>query len=114
MVNITLTDSNTVIVVDTTIYNDKVISKVLYWYADDFIITRENIAADRQKIVFTAKNNFTPEKSEIIKSRLSRDFVDYKTREIIQQETQDIRNILYVKAFANCDDFVEFDFTTGE
>ncbi len=115
MVDAILTSDNVVTVIaDTAIYNDSVISKVLYWLSAEFIITRENVSdSTRQKITLTAAKEFTSVELEKMKARLSRDFADYKTREIVRQETQDIRNILYVKAFANSDDFVEFNFSTG-
>ena len=37
------------------------------------------------------------------------DLIDYKNRDLITNETKDIRNILYVKAFANNDDFEDFN-----
>jgi His-Xaa-Ser system protein HxsD len=34
---------------------------------------------------------------------------DYKLREIIREETKDINTILYLKAFADCDQLIEED-----
>ena len=50
-----------------------------------------------------------PNGVEFIQEKLSCDFTDFKTREIIYNETKDIRTILYVKAFANNDDFEDYN-----
>ena len=42
-------------------------------------------------------------------SKFNQDLIDYKNRDLIMHETKDIRNILYVKAFANNDDFEDFN-----
>ena len=47
---------------------------------------------------------------ESISRKINANFIDYKNREIVESETRDLRNILYAKAFANSDDFVEFEF----
>ena len=41
--------------------------------------------------------------------KFNQDLIDYKNRDLITNETKDIRNILYVKAFANNDDFEDFN-----
>lgn len=63
-----------------------------------------------QTIIVSASNPITQEAFDRIRKKLSVDFVDYKNRALIASETRDLRNILYAKAFANSDDFVEFEF----
>lgn len=46
-----------------------------------------------------------PLNEEELKKRFLQRLNDYKLREIIFEETKDIRTILYAKAFADCDDF---------
>lgn len=114
MYNIEHKDDNLIVLyVDTKIYNDNVISKVLYWLSKDYIISRKHIAGSaNQKICFNKINGIISEKEFYdVKERLNRDFIDFKTRQIIDDETKDLRNILFVKAFANRDDFIEFDFS---
>ena len=36
------------------------------------------------------------------REEIAQQFMDYKVREIVRTETEGIRNILYLKAFANC------------
>lgn len=97
--------------VDLTIYSETIIDKVLYWWSDQFAIMRKNIPHTTfQEIILVASCPVSPEDFLVIRQKLSGDFIDYKNRSIIESETRDIRNILYAKAFANCDDFVEFEF----
>ncbi len=97
--------------VDLSIYNESVIDKVLYWWAGNYVITRRNETGTTiQTIVFSAPNPITREEFDRMRLKLSADFIDYKNRAIIDSETRDLRNILYAKAFANSDDFVEFEF----
>jgi hypothetical protein len=44
---------------------------------------------------------------EILLTKIKRDLVDFKTRDIISAETRNIREILIAKAFANDDSFDE-------
>ena len=101
--------------VDTSLFSDSVISKILYWLSDRYIVYRESLPdPHKQRIVLTLHDSTTviqPTDFDRLKQKLSQDFTDFHTREIIQQETIDIRNILFVKAFANRDDFVEFHFS---
>ena len=102
---------NVVLNVDKSIYDESVIDKVLYWWAGDYVITRRNTPGTSvQTIIVSASNPITQEAFDRMRKKLSADFVDYKNRALITSETRDLRNILYAKAFANSDDFVEFEF----
>lgn len=97
--------------VDKSIYDESVIDKVLYWWMADYVITRQNnLGTTIQTFVFSAPYPIPREVFEKMRQKLSADFIDYKNRAIIVAETRDLRNILYAKAFANSDDFVEFEF----
>ena len=41
-----------------------------------------------------------------VKKRLSQLLTDYQMREVITAETKDIRNILFIKAFANVEELL--------
>ena len=102
---------NLVLKVDTDIYDNWVIDKVLYWLSDDYIITRKSDTANHiQEITLSLKAGHRQMDIDTIKERLSNDFIDYKNRQTISKETANIRDLLFAKAFANCDDFVEFTF----
>lgn len=96
--------------VDASIFNENVLSKALYWYADKFIIYWEKIDNSIHQITLTYKANIHRIYSfnDII-NKLNQDLIDYKNRDIIINETRNIRDILYVKAFANNDDFEDFN-----
>lgn len=100
-----------VLCVDTSIYDDWVIEKVLYWLTGDYIITRANQdKSSIQTITLEIKKGHHGEEFQQMKERLSNDFIDYKNRQTIARETANIRDLLFAKAFANNDDFVEFTF----
>lgn len=101
-------DSSTVSFnVDLKVFNERVLSKVLYWISDKYIISWKN-ESDIAKINLECKiGSITKNDIEILKERLSQDFIDFKTREIINQETKTIRELLLVKAFSATDDFDE-------
>lgn len=97
--------------IDTSIYDDWVIEKVLYWWSSDYIITRKNDAnLKRQIITLELKPDHKETSFLEIQEKLSTDFIDYKNRQTIAKETANIRDLLFAKAFANSDDFVEFTF----
>ncbi len=99
-------------IVDTSIYNDHVISKVLYWLVESFYIERESISNNKEQITLERKTGVISDTElHILKEKLNRDFIDFKTRDIVNRETQDIRDILYIKAFANDDDFEDYNLT---
>ena len=112
MTDIELTPEGQIILyVDTTIYNGAIIDKVLYWYVDKFLIKRQNEPnSPIQTIILSASTPISQQEFTYLSKKLSTDFIDYKNRFIIAEETRDLRNILYAKAFANSDDFKEFDF----
>lgn len=89
--------------VDQNVYSDAVISKVLYWLSADFVIERKAISPSCQYIQLTCKREDVSVK-DLLKFReeIAQQFMDYKVREIVRIETEGIRNILYLKAFANC------------
>lgn len=96
--------------IDTSIFSESVIAKALYWYAELFYIywnKRDNsIHEITLELKPNANNSYT---FEYVTSKFSQDLIDYKNRDLIMYETKDIRNILYVKAFANNDDFEDFN-----
>jgi His-Xaa-Ser system protein HxsD len=101
------------IIVDTTIFNEIVISKVLYWLSPNFIIYRNSVDANHQNIILEQKQlPISPNEFENLKFKINQDFIDYQNREIINKETKDIRTILYIKAFANNDDFEDYNLIT--
>lgn len=97
--------------IDLKIFNETVVSKSLYWLSDKFVIYTA-LKNDIQEIGLELKNgNIDTSGFEMLKQKINQHLIDYKTRDIINQETKDIRNILYVKAFSNNDSFDDFYLT---
>lgn len=111
MINAELKTPNTFcFTIDTSIFSENIITKVLYWYAESFIIywnkKSNNIYEITLKLKPHTKESYT---FGYITCKFNQDLIDYKNRDLITQETKDIRNVLYVKAFANNDDFEDFN-----
>lgn len=113
MTNYERIDSNSIVFnVDLRIYPDIVISKALYWLAGAFIIERSSINDYVQRIVLEKKDSILSKEDFVeLKIKLNQDFTDFKLRSIIDVQTQNIRDILYVKAFADNDDFEDYNLT---
>lgn len=96
--------------IDASIFNEKVLTKVLYWYSDSYIIYWSRLNENIHEITLVLKRDGNRHYSfECITNKLNQDLIDYKNRDIILNETKDIRNILYVKAFSNNDDFEDYN-----
>lgn len=88
------------ILVDRKIYSDNCITKAVYWLSRDYLIIR-TIAGDNEKICFSPKQGAKTDKE--IQSEVFDKLNDFKLRQIIENETHDIRTILYAKAFSESD-----------
>lgn len=87
--------------IDRNIYSDACISKAIYSLSKDYAISR-NLEGNVENL------NIIPlgEKQEQcrIEAQIFNALNDYKLRQVIEDETHDIRTILYAKAFADFDD----------
>lgn len=87
--------------IDRNIYSDACISKATYSLSKDYAISR-NLEGNIEIL------NIIPlgEKQEQcdIEAQVFNTLNDYKLRQVIEDETHDIRTILYAKAFADFDD----------
>jgi len=87
---------------DTSIYSKNAILKCLYWFGDKFH-TNISITNDVYCISLTPLTtaNIKDEELELYLQKLERDIIDFQLRDIIIQETQNIRDLLVAKAFSN-------------
>lgn len=92
---------------DRRIYSDSVISKAVYWLSNRFIINRSILNDDSEELIIEAKNNDINE-NEVYLS-LMQVLNDFKLRQIIADETREIKTILYAKAFAEDENLCEED-----
>lgn len=110
MIDFVWFDNRCELTIDLSIFNDRVLSKVTYWLSDEYVIYQQNRDNNIQSITLEKKQGSVSEKeSGILKERINQLLIDFKNRDIINQETRNIRDILYVKAFANNDDYEDFN-----
>lgn len=92
--------------IDRRIYSDECVSKAVYSIAKAYAVNRR-VADDNTEILTitpTVQEN-DRHTEEVFLSALN----DYKLRQIIEDETHDIRTILYAKAFLDLEDMDEND-----
>lgn len=95
--------------IDKQVFNDEIISKTVYWQSAEFVIDRK-VKSNVETITFqTSDNNSSKIDVELVMSKFNQKLNDFKLRQIIEEETKDIRTILYIKAFANNDDFEDYE-----
>lgn len=95
---------------DASVFSESVVLKVLYWLTDDYLIYYKSTDDHIQIIILEKKDEFISEDEfRILKENINQRFIDFKNRDIIIQETKNIRDILYIKAFANNDDYEDFN-----
>lgn len=98
--------------VDFVQYEDAVVSKVCYWLSGRYIVCRESAHHTFCRITLERPGKaFTDDDFDTVRLEVSQSFADFKLRAIIGRETHAIRNILYIKAFANNDDFEDYNLT---
>lgn len=98
-------DNRAIVKIDLGIYSKEVVTKVVYWLSRDF-----TIMLDREdKIMTLSLESQNVVSWDKVKKHLSQMLTDYKMREVITAETKDIRNILFIKAFANVEDLLADD-----
>ena len=95
-------------IIDKRIYNDSVISKVVYWLSGDYKIVRNTLDEFTEKIDFVP-NNSDSDSINQFENRFFQSLNDFKLRQIVANETRDIKTILYAKAFAEDEDLSEED-----
>lgn len=90
--------------IDKRIYSDACVSKTVYCLAKNYTINRSVIDDQTELLTITPTNH---EDNTHIEKMVLETLNDYKLRQIIEEETHDIRTILYAKAFADFDDIDE-------
>ena len=93
------------ITIDRAIFSDETISKAVYWETNQYSVTRQ-LNGNSETLCFEPKPN-CQEDEKILKERFLTRLNDFKVQQIVDNETKDLRTILYIKAFANNDDLEE-------
>lgn len=91
-----------VLSVDSSLFPEPVLVKALYWMGDRFSVTMErrpdSAAID---VTFRAVGHL-PDWSAV-EARFRRDLIDFRTRQLVADETRSIRELIAAKAFAAMD-----------
>ena len=95
-----------IIEIDRNIYSDSCISKTIYWFSSSYVCERKFIE-EKEYIDITPNDKTSDTNEESIKTVFLQALNDYKLREIVREETKDINTILYLKAFADCNELLE-------
>ncbi len=85
--------------IDRKIYSDSCISKTVYALADKYAILRSVDGQDEVLDVRPVEVETRPE--ELVRKDIVNTLNDFKLRCIIEEETKDIKTIIYAKAFAD-------------
>jgi His-Xaa-Ser system protein HxsD len=93
--------------VNATLYSSQVIFKCLYWYSENFVCEVLQDGDSWVVEIVLKEGDFDDNSIQKLISKFKQDLIDFKTREIITEETKNIRDILLVKAFAHSDEFDE-------
>lgn len=88
--------------IDKSIYNDRCISSVVYKLSGKYTIQRKNDNSSELLLISGYVGNF-----DVIEKEIWQELNDFKLRGIIENETHDIRTILYAKAFSESDEITE-------
>lgn len=91
--------------IDRNIYSDSCISKVVYWFSNQYTIDRQ-LKGQVEYLTIEGVEN-----EHLFKKLFFEKLNDFKLRGIIEQETKDIRTILYAKAFGDFDEITEEEIT---
>lgn len=95
-------DNRAIVKIDSGIYSKDVVTKVVYWLSRDFTIM-QGVEGKYWTLSLESQNAVA---WDDIKKRLIQLLTDYQMREVIAAETKDIRNILFIKAFANVEELL--------
>lgn len=95
-------NNRAIVKIDSEVYSKEVVAKVMYWLSRDFTIL-QSLDGKNWTLSIERKSAVTWDE---VKKRLSQLLTDYQMREVITAETKDIRNILFIKAFANVEELL--------
>ena len=96
------TDGRAIVKIDPEIYSKEVIAKMVYWLSNDLTIM-QGLEGKDWTLTLEAQHDVA---WNDVKKRLSQLLTDFQMREVIAKETKDIKNILYIKAFANVEELL--------
>ncbi len=102
MLKYSLSDDNATLIltVSTNDYKKEVLHKCFYWYLDDYEISFAEFSDSVTEVHLKSKTHeLTEENVSELKEKLNRDLLDFSLRQIVTEETQNIKDLLIAKAF---------------
>lgn len=92
--------------VDESVFSEPVVMKAVYWLSGRFTVEvrRRGSPPSLQVGVASPTGSWAAEAAAEIESKLRRDLIDFRTREIVHAETRAVRELLIAKAFDNADE----------
>ena len=87
--------------IDGSLYCESVVFKCFYWYGNHYEVTIGRQDGNYFEVSLSPRDGtLSDTRFEFLLSKVKTDLVDFKTREIVRQETETIRSIILAKAFA--------------
>lgn len=87
----------------TALYSKEAVFKCLYWYGNRFH-TSVSLLDEFTYIIqlrLLASQQMAEAEMELHLQKLERDLIDFNLRDIVTQETRNVRDLLIAKAFSN-------------
>jgi len=100
------------ITINCTLYDEEVLYKCLYWYGDTYAVSVERNDEHYEIQIEKLEGTISDELFSLLVNKIKTDLIDFKTRQIIARETDNIKQIMIAKAFSSFDEFDEAP--TGE
>ncbi|QNF31380.1 His-Xaa-Ser system protein HxsD (plasmid) [Adhaeribacter swui] len=91
-------DDTIILEVNKEIYTLDTLYKCFYWYGANFEVNIINYSAEAFQVIL--KPMHVAMDFEEVVTKVKRDLVDFKLRDIVTKETQSIRELVIAKAFA--------------
>lgn len=92
------------IYLEKTLYDIDVLYKCFYWYSSDYVVDINDYST---KCYLVKLNVDDLNGADSLISRIKKDLIDFKLRDIVTKETKNIRELMIAKAFANYEAEVE-------
>lgn len=90
------------IIVDGNLYSEIVLYKCLYWYTGRYTVDVQP-SSTGYLVRFEQAEAFSDESSLALLSKFQKDLIDFKLRQIVNEETRAVRELIIAKAFAHFD-----------
>jgi His-Xaa-Ser system protein HxsD len=101
---VTITDQALELVLDQEQYSIATLHKCFYWYTRDYQVTIQPWSATQTEIRLCPKQGSAfPVVPAALVDQIHNDLIDFKLRELIEEETRPVRQLLIAKAFAHYD-----------